>query len=323
MRDALSRAFFLALARSTTLEAAAGRYGLRGSRGFARRFVGGETLAEALQVVEALGRRGFAHTLNPLGEHAATHAAARQATEECLHVVDRLGATGLPCRISVKLSQIGLEFDRAGCADNLRRILTAAGRRDGFVRIDMEGPATVSATLDIFEAVWNEGLRNAGVVLQAYLHRTAADLRRIMALGARVRLCKGAYKAPSDVAWQARADVDDAFLRLVRALLAEGHAPAIATHDRRAIDEACRCAGQRSLGPDQFEFQMLFGVRRDLQAAVRDAGYRVRIYVPFGREWFPYFMRRLAERPANAGFVARSLLQERAAARRGARRRQP
>ena len=323
MRDALSRAFFLALARSATLKAAASRYGLRGSRGFARRFVGGETLAEALQVVEALRRRGFAHTLNPLGEHAATQAAARQATEECLHVVDRLGAAGLPCRISVKLSQIGLELDRAACADNLRRILTAARRRDGFVRIDMEGSATVAATLEIFEAAWNDGLRNAGVVLQAYLHRTAADLRRVMALGARVRLCKGAYRAPSDVAWQHRADVDEAFLRLVRVLLAEGHAPAIATHDRRAIDEACRWAGQRGLGPDQFEFQMLFGVRRDLQAAVRDAGYRVRIYVPFGREWFPYFMRRLAERPANAGFVARSLLQERAAARRGAGRGRP
>ena len=311
MRDALSRAFFLTLARSTLLKAGASRYGMRGPGGFARRFVGGETLNEAMRVVQDLDRQGFTHTLNYLGEHVASPDVARSATQDYLEIIDRVGAAGLPCKISVKLSQLGLELDRALCADNLRRILTAAGRRDGFVRIDMEGSATVDATLEIFEAVWSDGLRNVGVVLQAYLHRTEADLRRVVALGARVRLCKGAYKEPSGVAHQDRADVDKAFLRLIPVLLAEGHAPAVATHDRQAIDAACRFAEQRGIGSDRFEFQMLFGVRRDLQAELRDRGYLVRIYVPFGREWFPYFMRRLAERPANVAFVVRSLLRER------------
>ena len=312
MRDALSRAFFLALARSSLLKAGASRYGMRGPDGFARRFVGGETLNEAMDVVRELDRQGFTHTLNYLGEHVASAEVARGAAQDYLEIIERVGAAGLPCKISVKLSQIGLELDRALCADNLRRILTAAAARDGFVRIDMEGSATVDATLEIFEAVWREGLRNVGVVLQAYLHRTAADLRRIVALGARVRLCKGAYKEPSAVAYQDRADVDNAFLRLIPVLLAEGNAPAIATHDRQAIDAACRFAAERGIGADRFEFQMLFGVRRDLQAELRDRGYPVRVYVPFGREWFPYFMRRLAERPANVAFVVRSLLREQA-----------
>ena len=310
MRDALSRALFLALARSTLLKAGASRYGMRGGGGFARRFVGGETLNEAMRVVEDLDRQGFTHTLNYLGEHVASAEVARGAAGDYLEIIERVGAAGLPCKISVKLSQLGLELDRALCADNLRRILAAAGERDGFVRIDMEGSATVDATLDLFETVWHEGLRNVGVVLQAYLHRTEADLRRVVALGARVRLCKGAYKEPSEVAYQDRADVDDAFLRLIRVLLAEGRAPAIATHDRRAIDAACRFAAERGIGPERFEFQMLFGVRRDLQAELRDRGHPVRVYVPFGREWFPYFMRRLAERPANVAFVVRSLLRE-------------
>ena len=311
MRDALSRAFFLTLAGSSLLKAGASRYGMRGRGGFARRFVGGETLNEAMRVVEDLDRRGFTHTLNYLGEHVASAEVARGAARDYLEIIERVGAAGLPCKISVKLSQIGLELDRALCADNLRRILTAAAARDGFVRIDMEGSATVEATLGIFETVWNEGLRNVGVVLQACLHRTEADLRRIVALGARVRLCKGAYKEPSEVAYQDRADVDAAFLNLIPVLLAEGRAPAIATHDRRAIDAACRFAAEHGIGPERFEFQMLFGVRRDLQAELRDRGYPVRIYVPFGRQWFPYFMRRLAERPANVAFVARSLLRER------------
>lgn len=181
--------------------------------------------------------------------------------------------------------------------------MAATGYEGGFVWIDMEGSATVDATLEVFETIWREGLQNVGVVLQTYLHRTESDLRRVMALGGRVRLCKGAY--------QDKKDVDDAFLRLVRQLLANGHRPAFATHDPAMIDAIQRFASQKGIGSDGFEFQMLYGVRRDLQTRLREQGYRVRIYVPLGVEWFPYFMRRLAERPANVAFVVRSLVYER------------
>lgn len=311
MLDALSRSFFLTLSRSPSLKRAVSRYGMRGPNGFARRFIGGETLDEAVAVLHDLERDGFTHTLNYLGEHVAAPAAARAATQEYLHTIETVGRAGLACKISVKLSQIGLEVDSALCADNLREILTAAGHQGGFVRIDMEGSATVDTTLDLFEAMWQEGLQNVGVVLQAYLHRTERDLERVMALGGRVRLCKGAYQEPEEVAHQDKSDVDKAFLRLMRRLLLEGRAPAFATHDPRMIEETRRVAAERGVGPGGFEFQMLYGVRRDLQTRLREDGYAVRVYVPFGIEWFPYFMRRLAERPANVSFVVRSLVYER------------
>jgi proline dehydrogenase len=248
--------------------------------------------------------------LNHLGEHVASPPVAREATQSYLRTIETVGAAGLPCKISVKLSQIGLELDPALCTDNLRQILTAARHQGGFVRLDMEGSGTVDATIEIFETVWHEGLRNVGVVLQAYLLRTERDLQRLLALGGRVRLCKGAYKEPEEVAYQDKADVDEAFLHLMRRLLTAGQAPAFATHDPRMIDETCRFAREQGIGAEGFEFQMLYGVRRDLQTALRDRGYGVRVYVPFGVEWFPYFMRRLAERPANVGFVIRSLVYE-------------
>ena len=313
MLDTFSRSFFLSLAHNATLKTAVSRYGMRGPDSFARRFIGGETLDEVVHVLHDLGRHGFTHTLNHLGEHVASPTVAHSATQGYLDIIKAVGAGGLPCKISVKLSQIGLELDPSLCVDNLRRILTTARHEGGFVRIDMEGSVTVDATIEIFETVWNEGLRNVGVVLQAYLHRTERDLQRIVALGGRVRLCKGAYKEPGEVAYQDKPDVDAAFLRLMRQLLANGRAPAFATHDPRMIDETQRFARERGIGPEGFEFQMLYGVRRDLQATLRDSGYAVRIYVPFGVEWFPYFMRRLAERPANVAFVIRSLVYERRA----------
>ena len=186
----------------------------------------------------------------------------------------------------------------------------AAGRRGGFVRIDMEGSASVDATLDILDTMWAEGAHNVGVVLQAYLYRTAEDLARVMRLGARVRLCKGAYNEPADVAYLDKRDVDAAFVRLMKVLLAEAQCPAFATHDPRMLDATCAFAREHRIGTDAFEFQMLYGVRRDLQTSLLTKGHAVRIYVPFGAEWFPYFMRRLVERPANVRFVVRSLLYE-------------
>jgi proline dehydrogenase len=195
--------------------------------------------------------------------------------------------------------------------DNLRRILKAAARCGFFVRIDMESSAHTDATLDIFETVWKLGDRGVGVVLQSCLYRTEKDFERVNALGARVRLVKGAYREPRSVAYQHKSDVDAAYVRLAKLLLIEGVYPAIATHDEDILNEVKRFAADRAVARDAFEFQMLYGIRRDLQNALRDEGYRMRVYVPFGREWFPYFMRRLGERPANVAFVIRSLFAER------------
>jgi proline dehydrogenase len=193
--------------------------------------------------------------------------------------------------------------------DNLRKILA---RADGFfVRIDMESSAYTDVTLDIFETLWRQEYHQIGVVLQADLYRTEHDIRRVLGLGARIRLVKGAYKEPKSVAYQDKADVDRAYARLARVLLTEGHYPAIATHDPAMLDLTRRLASELGIAPDRFEFQMLYGIRRDLQTSLVKDGYRVRVYIPFGRQWFPYFMRRLGERPANVGFVLRGILADR------------
>ena len=310
MIEALSRAFFLAAAGSPLLKRAVSRYGMRGPHSFARRFIGGETVSEAIATAHALGRSGFTHTLNHLGEHVTSAEAARVATRAYLHAIEQVGLAGVPCKVSVKLSQIGLEVDRGQCLDHLREITDLARHHGGFVRIDMEGSGLLDDTLEMFNALWNEGRRNVGVVLQSYLYRTDDDLRQVMGRGARIRLVKGAYKEPADVAYIEKREVDAAFERQAKMLLAEGSAPAFATHDPLMIDTICRYAAEHGIGNDGFEFQMLYGVRRDLQASLVASGYGVRIYVPFGRDWFPYFMRRLAERPANVSFVVKSVLYE-------------
>ena len=226
-------------------------------------------------------------------------------------MLEKIAAAGVERNISLKLTQLGLTVDRATCVDNLRRILDAAAARDFFVRIDMENSPFTAVTLDVFETMWQQGYRNAGVVLQSYLPRSEADAARMNALGARVRLVKGAYNEPRDAAYQSKADVDASFVRIMKILLAEGAYPAIATHDPAMIDATRAFAKERGIDASKFEFQMLFGIRRDLQNSLKREGLRIRVYVPFGREWFPYFMRRLGERPANLGFVIRGVLSER------------
>ena len=307
MLHASSRAFFNRLAGSSTIKRLASRYGMKQPGGFARRFVAGETLEEAIAAARAVEQRGMMTTLNYLGERVQSAAAAQAATREYLAVLEMVLAAGIGRNLSVKLTQLGLETDRAACTANLKQVLDAAERAQCFIRIDMENSTCTDATLDILEAVWHDGYRNVGVVLQSYLYRSESDVRRVNRLGARIRLVKGAYMEPKTIAYQRKADVDANFVRLMRVLLTESVYPAIATHDRRMIDATCAFAAERGLPPDGFEFQLLYGVRRDLQAAVRDMGSRLRIYMPFGREWFPYFMRRLGERPANVLFVVRSL----------------
>ena len=219
-------------------------------------------------------------------------------------------AAGIERNLSLKLTQLGLDVDRATCVDNLRRVLDPATEHKFFVRIDMENSPYTDVTLKVFETLWGQGYRNMGVVLQSYLMRSDDDWKRVNALGARVRLVKGAYKEPKTVAYQKKTEVDEAFVRLMRQLLDHGTYPAIATHDPNMIEATKRYAASKNYAKDRFEFQMLYGIRRDLQASLVAEGYRMRVYVPFGRQWFPYFMRRLGERPANVGFVLRGILRE-------------
>jgi proline dehydrogenase len=311
MLHAASKAVFQTLARSTFLAKVATRYGMAGGTGFATRFIAGETVEDAIAAARAVDARGMTHTLDYLGESVRTLPETEKATRDYIRIIETIAEDGIDRNLSLKLTQLGLDVDRAICVDNFRRILAAAERRGCFVRIDMESSQYTTATLEIFELVWKHGSRNAGVVLQSCLYRTEQDLARVNALGARVRLVKGAYREPNAVAYQAKSDVDRAYLRLAKKLLLEGHYPAIATHDEAIVNEVRRFAAEHAITPDRFEFQMLYGIRRDLQAALTAAGYRMRIYIPFGREWFPYFMRRLGERPANVWFVIRSLIAER------------
>ena len=310
MVDAASKAFFHLLARSRGLQRLASRYGLRTPRSFARRFIAGETTAEAIAAARALESRGLSQTLDYLGESVSSAAAADKATREYLAVISDIVAAGIGRNISLKLTQLGLDLDRVTTLDNFRRILEPATTHGFFVRIDMENSPYTEVTLDVFETLWGLGYRNLGVVLQSALHRTEADLTRVLALGARVRLVKGAYKEPASVAYQRKADVDAAYLRLMEALLRSDTFPALATHDPEIIDRARSFVASEGIAKDRFEFQMLYGVRRDLQASLVAEGYGVRVYIPFGGQWFPYFMRRLGERPANVSFVLRSLLRE-------------
>lgn len=306
-----AKAFFHLLARSPLLKKLASRAGMRGPTSFARRFIAGETIGEAIAAARALEARGLTHTLDHLGESVTTLAEADAATRDYLDVIEAIVQSGTGRNISLKLTQLGLEVDRASAVDNLRRILERAEPADFFVRIDMENSLYTSVTLDIFETLWREGFRKIGVVLQAALHRTETDLLRVNALGARIRLVKGAYQEPKTIAHGRRADVDAAYARMMKFLITDGHYPAIATHDQAMIDLARQWALQHGVPSDRFEFQMLLGIRRDAQTMLVRNGYRVRIYVPFGCDWFPYFMRRLGERPANVLFVLRNLFGDR------------
>ena len=310
MLDVASKAFFQTLSYSQTLKKLASRYGMVSPRAFGRRFIAGETVADAIEAVRQIQSQGLLATLDYLGESVTSLAAADTATREYLQLIEAVDKAGVERNLSLKLTQLGLDVDRAICVDNLRKILTAGDQCGFFVRIDMESSAYTDMTLDIFETVWKLGHRNVGVVLQSCLYRSEKDFERVNAHRARIRLVKGAYREPKNVAYQLKSDVDEAYVRIAKRLLVDGVYPAIATHDEDILRGVKRFAAERGIAPNAYEFQMLYGIRRDLQNHLRDAGYRVRVYVPFGKEWFPYFMRRLGERPANVGFVVKSIFAE-------------
>ena len=310
MLDATSKALFHGLAQIPTLQRLASKYGMAPS-GFARRFIAGETVEEAVTCVQDLRRQGLLLTLDYLGESVSSAAAAAAAAADYVKIIDAIVRSGIERNISLKLTQLGLDVDRATAVDNMRRILESADAHAFFVRIDMENSPYTEATLSILETLWQQGHRQIGTVIQSYLKRSEADIRRLNGLGSRVRLVKGAYKEPKDVAYQKKSEVDAAFVDLMRLLLDEGTYPAIATHDPDMIDATRAYARSKGYANDRFEFQMLYGIRRDLQSALVKEGYRVRVYVPFGKQWYPYFMRRLGERPANVAFVLKGILRDR------------
>ncbi|MBA3670683.1 MAG: proline dehydrogenase family protein [Gemmatimonadaceae bacterium] len=285
--------------------------GNRLARRFAGRFVAGETVDEALAAVRELNGKGISASLDLLGESVHTETEARAARDEYLRLLDRIHDAKLDANVSVKLTAMGLDIDHELCVVIMQDILARAGQHDTFVRLDMEASAYTDVTLRLFEERLHPAYRaHVGVVLQSYLYRTFADVEHMNALRARVRICKGAYKEPASVAYPEKRDVDANYVRCMRELMLKGNYPGIATHDPAIIAEAKRWATEQGIGVERFEFQMLYGVRRDLQEALVKEGYRVRCYVPFGTQWYPYLMRRLAERPANVAFITGSVLRE-------------
>jgi proline dehydrogenase len=284
---------------------------LRPPFALARRFVAGETLAEAIEAVRRLNGQGLLASLDILGENIQERSAIRAARDDYVRLLDEIARAGVDSNISIKLTMLGLDVDRSFCEENLRAVLEAGRKHGNFVRIDMEGSRYTAQTLEIFHSVFPEFGRNGvGVVIQSYLHRSAEDVDRLTGVGARVRLVKGAYKEPADVAYQRRADVNASFDRLADKLLAEGVYPAIASHDEERVAHARSVASRLGLEKRAYELQMLYGVRQALQRRLAGEGHPVRTYVPYGRDWFPYFYRRLRERKENVAFVLRNLLRE-------------
>jgi len=281
------------------------------ARQFSARFVAGETLDEAIAAARDLNARNITVSLDLLGESVTSRAAAAGARDAAMEILDGIHATGVQANLSIKLTQMGLDLDAQLAAANARRILERARDHGIFVRVDMEASGYVQRTLALF----HETLRPAfgdlvGVVIQTMLRRTEDDIEALVSAGARVRLVKGAYKEPEAVAFPDKRDVDAVFARCSERLLERGNYPAFATHDEALITHVKDHARAKGVGPERFEFQMLYGVRRDLQEGLRRDGYNVRVYVPFGTEWYPYLMRRMAERPANVWFIVGNVLRE-------------
>jgi len=277
-------------------------------RKLASRFIAGETLDDAIRVARELNGKGFEVTLDFLGESVHEAAAAEEATRVYLSILDRIASEKLRSHISIKLTQLGLDIDEAQAQRNLERLWRRAHAIGSFVRIDMENSAHTDATLRVFHAA-QAPPESLGIVIQSYLRRSEQDVDELLRRGARIRLCKGAYKEPESVAFPDKADVDRSYIRLTERLLASGIYHAFATHDSKMVEAAKAFARARGVAPEAFEFQMLHGIRRGLQRELVRQGYRVRVYVPYGHQWYPYFMRRLAERPANLLFLIRNLLR--------------
>jgi len=283
---------------------------------FASRFVAGETLDTALAAVRQLNARKIRASLDLLGESVTNEAEARAASRSYLEMLDRIHESGVDANVSVKLTQMGLDISEELCVDIVQEILERARGYRTFVRLDMEGSPYTERTLRLFEdRLYPSFPENVGVVLQSYLYRTQADVERAVELKCRVRLCKGAYNEPATVAFPEKRDVDANYVRCMQTLLTQGNYPGIATHDPAILAQAKRFVRAQNIPAERFEFQMLYGVRRDLQDQIVREGFNMRVYVPFGTQWYPYLMRRLAERPANVAFITGNMVRELVAGR--------
>lgn len=274
------------------------------------RFVAGENIEEAIAAIRQINERGCTASFDHLNESVTNEKETAAEVQEYLTVLSRIDETRIKSNVSIKLSQFGLQIDPELTYRNARKIVQDAAARGNFVRIDMEGSEVTQLTIDIFKRLRAEfGLNDVGIVLQSYLRRTMDDARELLQIPARIRICKGAYKEPPEVAFPDKQDVDENYVRVMQLLLSSGTYHGIATHDPKMIEATIEHVQRQQISKDAFEFQMLYGVRRDLQDKLAREGYDVRVYVPYGEHWYPYFMRRLAERPANIWFVMKNLLK--------------
>jgi proline dehydrogenase len=303
----LSRAFFLWASRRRVLGRFATAFPL--TRRMVRRFVAGERLTDALEALASLHDQGMRWTLDILGESVDSREMAVAAADRYIEALEALAERRLEANVSIKLTAMGLDIDRDFCVENVARVVARAREIGAFVRIDMEDHTKTSTTLEIVRAL-HQDYAEVGAVIQSYLRRSADDVEQLNAERIRVRLCKGAYDEPQSVAFVSRDEVDRSYIELMERLLMDGRYPALATHDEALVDHALKFTADNGIGPERYEFQMLYGIRRDLQERLVAMGQTVRVYVPYGTEWYPYYMRRLAERPQNVLFIMGTVLRE-------------
>jgi proline dehydrogenase len=302
----VTRSALIYLSRQEGLKEFAAKFGL--FRKLTTRFIAGENIDQAVAAIRDLNTHGCSASFDHLNESVGSSAETEAEVREYLDVLARIDATGIESNVSIKLTQFGLEIDPELAYRNARRIVADAAGRGNFVRVDMEGSKVTQPTIDIFKRLRAEfGLNDVGLVVQSYLYRTMDDVRDLLKIPARIRICKGAYNEPAEVAYPDKKDVDDNYIRVMKLLLSSGVYHGIATHDPKMVEATIDFAQREGLNKDAFEFQMLYGIRRDLQDQLARDGYRMRVYVPYGKHWYPYFMRRLAERPANIWFVLKNL----------------
>lgn len=303
----IGRSIILGISENKLVKNFIGKYGLKLG---AKRFICAEKLEDSVNEVKRLNEKGFLITLDHVGEGITTREEAIEATDEALAILDLIAENELDSNISIKLTQLGLVIDPELCYENVRKITARAQMYDNFVRIDIEDAAVVQITIDLFKKMQAEFTnRHIGLALQAYLYRTEADIDDLGKLGTNLRLIKGAYKESKDIAFPDKKDVDNNFVQIIKTHLLNGNYTAIATHDQRVIDDVKKFVKENAIPNSLFEFQMLYGISLDLQVQLLKEGYTVRVYTPYGKDWFPYFSRRVAERPANAFFVIKGLFK--------------
>ncbi len=304
----ITRSALIYLSRKEGLKDFATRF--RPFKKLTTRFVAGETIDEVIPFIREINAEGCSASFDHLNESVTSTAEAEAEVAEYLSILAKIDETGIRSNVSIKLTQFGLGLAPDTAYKNARRVVEEAHRRGNFVRVDMEDSRVTQVTIDIFKRLRNEfGLNDVGIVLQSYLRRTYEDAQKLVKLPARIRICKGAYNEPPEVAFPNKRDVDDNYIRVMQLLLSSGVYHGIATHDPKMIEATINFARREGIGKEAFEFQMLYGVRRDLQRQLAQDGYNMRVYVPYGKHWYPYFMRRLAERPANIWFMMKNLLK--------------